>query len=225
MRADTVQAFNEFHINNWLEARGKLPRHRTISKARRAALAGCYRLLDPEQQGSVQRADVQRILRALGFQPATVSKVLANANADEDGLSPGEFTRLCVEAEQAAGRTISTFASPRGAAEAFPLALLMERHRIHDLIDGHVERLERSLAHSAQATATAAAIAHAAASTDRSRDRRGVASEFRAPSAAARAAPSAARQAPHPANPGWSSGPSRGAAHAALARVATHRVE
>ena len=106
--AEQLKSENEYHINNWLEARGKLPRHRTISKARRAALAGCYRLLDPEQQGSVQRADVQRILRALGFQPATVSKVLANANADEDGLSPGEFTRLCVEAEQAAVLVLPT---------------------------------------------------------------------------------------------------------------------
>ena len=35
---ETEKNINEFHVNAWLEQRGKLPRHRTISKARRAAL-------------------------------------------------------------------------------------------------------------------------------------------------------------------------------------------
>ena len=128
-------AINEHHVNAWLEARGQLPPHRTISKARRAALAGCYRLLDPESVGGVDPASMQLVLRALGFAPAVVSSVLASARCDENGrYPPPEFNRLCVEAERTAGRRVSAFESPRVVAEGFPLALLLERERIHDSI-------------------------------------------------------------------------------------------
>jgi hypothetical protein len=131
MIAETAVAINEFHSNCWLQQRGQLPRHRTTSKARRAALAAAYQLLDPLSVGGVEEADMILILRALGFKPAVVSAVLESAKPDENGLLPAaEFTRLCLEAEQRARKRVSSFESPRSASESFPLSLLMERHRI-----------------------------------------------------------------------------------------------
>ena len=159
-RAMAVKSINDSHINQWLAARGQLPTHRTISKARRAALASCYNMVStmpagfedeaaqqrlqhnppPPKQG-VDVSDMKLVLRALGFRPEVVSAVLRNARPDERGvIDSAEFTRLCVEAEQASKRKISAFESPRAQADAFPLALLMERHRIHE----HITRLDGS---------------------------------------------------------------------------------
>lgn len=161
-KAEQKASEDEFHVNSWLEARGKLPRHRTISKARRAALAGCYRLLDPSEAGSevgVEPSDVQLILRALSLPPHVISAVLGRAQLDDSGLfPPHEFTRVCVEAEQRAKTPIAAFASPRLASETFPLALAMERHRIHGLISGHVARLEGANTRARSPTAPVAPV-------------------------------------------------------------------
>ena len=154
--AEQLKSENEYHINNWLEARGKLPKHRTISKARRAALAGCYRLLDPSEAGGVEPADMQLILRAVGFPAHVIVGVIERAQVDENGLyPPHEFTRVCIEAEQCSRQHVAAFDSPRLASETFPIALAMERHRIHDVISEHIARLESTSGGAKAAAATA----------------------------------------------------------------------
>ena len=131
-------------INQWLAARGQLSAQRTLSKSRRAALASIYRLLDPGGRvGGIERSEMELVLRALGCPPAVVSYVLSCARADNHGrFPPSEFTRLCVEAESQARLKVSYFESPRAASEGVPLALLMDLHRIHDLVDARVSRLD-----------------------------------------------------------------------------------
>jgi hypothetical protein len=147
-RRDALLAINDSYINDWLRVRGSLPAYRTITKARRAALAGCFRLLDPEDTGTVGVKEAELLLRALGFRTLHVAAVVATSKPGVEGrLSAAEFTRLCIEAEGVSCRAAPApvyLESPQSAADAFPLALLMERQRIRDLIDGHVRSLNGS---------------------------------------------------------------------------------
>ena len=100
-RADALLAINDFHINVFLERRRCLPAYRTISKAKKAAIEGCFGLLDKDGDGSSRMSETNLLLRSLGLPDSVVAEVVATAKTDDSSnVSRAEFTRLCVEADK-----------------------------------------------------------------------------------------------------------------------------
>lgn len=100
-RADALLAINDFHINVFLERRRCLPAYRTISKAKKAAIEGCFGLLDKDGDGSSRVSETHLLLRSLGLPDSVVAEVVATAKTDDSSnVSRAEFTRLCVEADK-----------------------------------------------------------------------------------------------------------------------------
>ena len=136
---------NTFHVNRWLEVRGTIPFHRTISKARKAALRSCFAFLDPDSIGSVGVADLALTLCAVGFPPALAADLVASAAVDGEGrVDALEFARICAQAEQRAQQRVASFESLQSARDSFPFALLLQTHRTRDMINRYIAVLHSS---------------------------------------------------------------------------------
>lgn len=59
LRREFLGRVAEYHMNTWLEARGTIPAHRTITKARRAALHECFNAIDHEHAGAISLNDLK----------------------------------------------------------------------------------------------------------------------------------------------------------------------
>jgi hypothetical protein len=100
-RAEARVAINDFYINIFLERRRCLPAYRTISKAKKSALEGCFALLDQDGVGGGHVREAELLLRSVDFPEAVISEVIAAANTDDNSnLSRAEFMRVCVEADK-----------------------------------------------------------------------------------------------------------------------------
>ena len=100
-RAAALLAINDFHINNFLAVRRSLPAYRTLSKAKRAAIDGCFAIVDKEHTGEAHVREAELLIRSLFPQnPVAVNRVLASARVDDmQNVTAPEFTRLCVDTE------------------------------------------------------------------------------------------------------------------------------
>ena len=119
------------------------------SKARKAALSGCFCAMDHANTGQVAVHELGIAMRELlGLSAAQAHGVLSRALPDEDGkLSPAEFSRLILEAEGLADEQ-RTFEAPgsdwtRGQLDAAPLGILMSSHRIRALVDSYMHETEQ----------------------------------------------------------------------------------
>lgn len=140
----------DFEMNLWLEARGTIPAHRTITKARKAELRECFKAVDQERMGLVKVDELGMAMTALGFTAEEVVETLSRARCVNDPEHPEwgtdritstEFIRLCVEAEaaaQAQGGSRCTMKPPGGQLDAGPLDVLIGSHRIRGLVESYM---------------------------------------------------------------------------------------
>ena len=140
----------DFQINCWLEGRGTIPTHRTITKARKAELRECFKAVDQEHVGLVSVDELGVAMTALGFSSEEVAQVQSLAICVDDPehpeyanrIAPDEFMRLCIEAEAAArarGGSRSIVRAPGGDEfDSAPLARLIGSFRIRGLVDSYM---------------------------------------------------------------------------------------
>ncbi len=149
VRRKYLQYLHDFQMNRWLEARGTIPAHRTITKARKAELRECFKAVDQERVGLIKVEELGVAMLALGFSAEEAGSTMARAVCVDDPdhpehdnrITPAEFTRLCVEAEaaaQAKGGSGSSIKPPGGQLDAGPLDVLIGSHRIRGLVERYM---------------------------------------------------------------------------------------
>lgn len=134
---------NTFHTNNWLARRGALSSSRTGTKAQFAALANCFAELHPDADATVDAHETVLLLRSLGLRSAEAPPIKP-ANPHDSRLTLAEFCRVCIDHERASKRKVGMFQSPEVASQSFPLTLLVDTIRLHDLINGFTNAAART---------------------------------------------------------------------------------